>query len=134
VAGTAADESYPEGLLYNPEHDWARVDGQEATLGITWYAQDSLGELVHYEPPDVSATIAKGEPYGELESVKAVSDLISPLSGEVLAINERVVDQPETVNADPYGEGWLVRIRLADPDEAGALLDAQAYTGLLAEQ
>jgi glycine cleavage system H protein len=134
VAGTAADESYPEGLLYNPEHDWARVDGQEATLGITWYAQDSLGELVHYEPPDVGATIAKGEPYGELESVKAVSDLISPLSGEVLAINERVVDQPETVNADPYGEGWLVRIRLADPDEAGALLDAQAYTGLLAEQ
>ena len=134
MAGTAADESYPEGLLYHPEHDWAQVDGDEATLGITWYAQDSLGELVHYEPPDVGATIAKDEPYGELESVKAVSDLISPLSGEVLAINERVVDQPETVNADPYGGGWLVRIRLADPVEADALLDAQAYTSLLAEQ
>jgi len=133
VAATA-DESYPDGLLYHPEHDWARVDGDEATLGITWYAQDSLGELVHYEPPDVGATIAKDEAYGELESVKAVSDLISPLSGEVLAINERVVDEPETVNADPYDAGWLVRIRLADPSEADALLDAQAYTALLSDQ
>src|SRR5206468_9608421 len=103
VAGTA-DESYPGDLLYHPEHDWARVKDGEATLGITWYAQDSLGELVHYEPPDVGATIAKDEPYGELESVKAVSDLISPLSGEVLAVNDRVVAEPETVNGDPYGD------------------------------
>ena len=134
MAGTAADESYPSALLYNREHDWARVDGVEATLGITWFAQDSLGELVHYEPPDLGAPIAKDEPYGELESVKAVSDLVSPLSGEVLAVNERVVDEPELVNADPYGDGWLVRIRLADPAEVEALLDADAYTTLLAEQ
>jgi glycine cleavage system H protein len=134
VAGTAADEAYPEDLLYHPEHDWAKVEGGEATLGITWYAQDSLGELVHYEPPDVGASIAKDEPYGELESVKAVSDLVSPLSGEVLAVNERVVDAPETVNADPYGKGWLVRIRLADASEAEALLDVGAYRRLLAEQ
>jgi glycine cleavage system H protein len=133
VAGTA-DESYPEDLLYHPEHDWARVEEGEATLGITWYAQDSLGELVHYEPPDVGATIAKDEPYGELESVKAVSDLISPLSGEVLAVNGHVVDEPETVNADPYGQGWLVRIRLTDASEANGLLDVQAYTQLLVEQ
>jgi glycine cleavage system H protein len=133
MAGTAA-ESYPDGLLYHPEHDWARVEGDEATLGITWYAQDALGEIVHYEPPDVGATIAKDEPYGELESVKAVSDLISPLSGEVLAVNERVVDEPETVNADPYGAGWLVRIRLADESEASGLLDAAAYSRVLADQ
>jgi glycine cleavage system H protein len=133
VARTA-DESYPEDLLYHPEHDWARIEGDEATLGITWYAQDSLGELVHYEPPDVGAAIAKDEPYGELESVKAVSDLVSPLSGEVLAVNDRVVDEPETVNADPYGQGWLVRIRLADPSEAEGLLDVRAYTHLLTEQ
>jgi glycine cleavage system H protein len=134
VAGTAADETYPEDLLYHPEHDWARIEEGEATLGITWYAQDSLGELVHYEPPDVGATIAKDEPYGELESVKAVSDLISPLSGVVLAVNDRVVEEPEIVNSDPYGQGWLVRIRLADPAEAQGLLDVQAYTHLLAEQ
>jgi glycine cleavage system H protein len=134
VAGTTADETYPEDLLYHPEHDWARLEGDEALLGITWYAQDSLGELVHYEPPDVGATIAKDEPYGELESVKAVSDLISPLSGEVLAVNERVVAEPETVNADPYGDGWLVRIRLADPGEAERLLDSGSYSRLLAEQ
>jgi glycine cleavage system H protein len=133
MAGTAAEESYPDGLLYHPEHDWARVEGDEATLGITWYAQDSLGEIVHYEPPDVGATIAKDEPYGELESVKAVSDLISPLSGEVLAVNQRVVEEPETVNADPYGEGWLVRIRLSDPSETGALLAPPGYTQLLAD-
>jgi glycine cleavage system H protein len=134
VAGTAADESYPEGLLYHAEHDWARVDGDEATLGITWFAQDALGELVHYEPPDVGATIAKDEPYGEVESVKAVSDLISPLSGEVVAVNEVVTDRPETVNLDPYGEGWLVRIRLADLSETDVLLDVDAYRRLLAEQ
>jgi glycine cleavage system H protein len=134
VAETAADETYPDDLLYHPEHDWARMEGDEATLGITWYAQDSLGELVHYEPPDVGATIAKDEPYGELESVKAVSDLISPLSGEVVAVNDQVVAEPETVNLDPYGEGWLVRIRLADRAETEALLDSASYTSLLAEQ
>jgi glycine cleavage system H protein len=130
----AAPETYPEELRYHHEHDWARIEGEEATLGITWYAQDSLGELVHYEPPTVGDSIAKDTPYGEAESVKAVSDLISPLSGEVLAVNQKVVDEPETVNDDPYGDGWLVRIRLADPGEADSLLDAEAYKQLLAEQ
>lgn len=129
----AAAESYPDGLRYHPEHDWARLEDGEATLGITWYAQDSLGELVHYEPPDVGTTLAKDSPYGEVESVKAVSDLISPLSGEVVAVNAQVVDEPETVNEDPYGDGWLVRIRLSDPAEADGLLDADAYTRLLAD-
>jgi glycine cleavage system H protein len=129
----AAAESYPEELKYHHEHDWARIEGDEATLGITWFAQDSLGELVHYEPPDQGATISKGGAYGEVESVKAVSDLIAPLSGEVIAVNAKVVDEPETVNEDPYGDGWLVRIRLADPSEVDALLDAGAYQTLLAE-
>ena len=123
----AAAESYPGDLRYHPEHDWARVDGDEAVFGITWFAQDALGELVHYEPPDEGSTIAKDESYGEVESVKAVSDLISPLSGEVLEVNAKVVDEPETVNDDPYGEGWLVRIRLSDPSEVDSLLDAAAY-------
>ena len=130
----AAAESYPEDLRYHPAHDWARVDSDEATLGITWYAQDSLGELVHYEPPDVGAMLTKDSVYGEVESVKAVSDLISPLSGEVLEINAKVVDEPEAVNEDPYGDGWLIRIRLADPGELGTLLDAGAYRQLLDEQ
>ncbi len=130
----AAAESYPEELKYHPEHDWARIDGDEATLGITWYAQDALGELVHYEPPDAGRTIDKDGTYGEVESVKAVSDLVAPLSGEVVEINQKVVDAPETVNEDPYGEGWLVRIRMADPSEADALLDVAAYRELLAEQ
>lgn len=120
-------ESYPDDLRYHPAHDWARIDGDEATLGITWYAQDSLGDLVHFEAPEVGATIGKGEVYGEVESVKAVSDLISPLSGVVLEVNEAVVDAPEKVNDDPYGEGWLVRIRLSDPVEAESLLDPDAY-------
>ena len=107
---------------------------REATIGITWYAQDSLGELVHYEPPDVGATLTKDGPYGEVESVKAVSDLIAPLSGEVLAVNQKVVDEPETVNEDPYVEGWLVRLRLSDSSEADALLEAEAYRSLIAEQ
>ncbi len=127
-------ESYPEDLLYHREHDWARVEDDEAVLGITWYAQDALGELVHYEPPAVGATIAADAPYGEVESVKAVSDVFAPLSGEVLEVNQKVVDAPETVNEDPYGEGWLVRIRLNDPSEADSLLDADAYQALLAEQ
>jgi glycine cleavage system H protein len=128
----SATESYPEDLLYNAEHDWARVDGDEAVLGITWYAADSLGELVHFEPPAVGSAVATGRSYGEVESVKAVSDLIAPLSGEVLEVNERVIDAPETVNEDPYGEGWLIRIRLAEPAEREALLDVAAYRKALA--
>jgi glycine cleavage system H protein len=127
-------ESYPEDLLYNPDHDWARLDGDEALLGITWHAQDLLGELVHYEPPEIGATIAKDASYGEVESVKAVSDLISPLSGEVLEVNADVVDAPETVNEDPYGAGWLVRIRLTNPAERDGLLDANAYRTFLHEE
>jgi glycine cleavage system H protein len=129
-----AAESYPDDLKYHPEHDWARIDGDEATLGITWFAQDALGELVHYEAPSEGATVTKDLSYGEVESVKAVSDLISPLSGEVVAVNEKVVDAPETVNDDPYGEGWLIRIRLTDPSEADALLDVAAYRELIASQ
>jgi glycine cleavage system H protein len=127
----AAD--YPADLKYHREHDWARVDGDEATLGITWFAQDSLGELVHYEPPEEGQNVAKESSYGEVESVKAVSDLIAPLSGQVLEVNQRVVDAPETVNEDPYGEGWLIRIRLGDPSEVDDLLDAEGYRALLAE-
>ena len=127
-------ESYPEELLYHPEHDWARIDGDEAVLGVTWHAQDALGELVHFEPPDVGATIGKDASYGEVESVKAVSDLISPLSGEVLEVNQHVVEAPETVNEDPYGAGWLVRIRMSDADEIGDLLSALAYRELLDNQ
>jgi glycine cleavage system H protein len=127
----AADESYPEDLKYHSEHDWARIDGDTATLGITWYAQDALGEIVHFEPPEDGGSLAKDESYGEVESVKAVSDLISPLSGEIVEVNKAVVDAPETINEDPYGEGWLVRIRLSDQGELDDLLDAQAYRRLL---
>jgi glycine cleavage system H protein len=130
----AAAESYPDDLKYHEEHDWARVDGDEAVLGITWFAADALGELVHFEPPEVGSIVTKGQSYGEVESVKAVSDLIAPLSGEVLEVNERVVDAPETVNEDPYGDGWLLRIRIGDPGEADALLDAAAYQELLSQQ
>jgi glycine cleavage system H protein len=118
---------YPDDLLYHPEHDWARVEGDEAVLGITWHAQDALGELVHFEPPDVGATISKDASYGEIESVKAVSDLISPLSGEVLAVNQDVVDAPETVNEDPHGRGWLIRIRMTNPGERDQLLTPAEY-------
>jgi glycine cleavage system H protein len=130
----AADESYPDDLLYHREHDWARLDDGEAVLGITWYAQDSLGELVHYEAPEAGASVTRDSAYGEVESVKAVSDLISPLSGEVLEVNQQVVDAPEKVNEDPYGEGWLIRIRLTDASETEGLLDAEAYRQLVAEQ
>ena len=129
----AASESYPEGLLYNAEHDWARIEGGEAVLGITWYAADSLGDLVHYEPPEPGGSVEKGRSYGEVESVKAVSDLIAPLSGEVLEVNSAVVDAPETVNDDPYGNGWLIRIRLSDAGEADGLLDVAAYKQVLAD-
>ena len=130
----AADESYPDDLRYHPEHDWARIDGDEATLGITWYAQDALGEIVHFEPPEAGSSLARGESYGEVESVKAVSEVIAPLSGEVLEVNGQVVSEPEAINEDPHGAGWLVRIRLSDASEADELLDAAAYRELLADQ
>ncbi|MGZ4302705.1 MAG: glycine cleavage system protein GcvH [Gaiellaceae bacterium] len=129
----AANESYPDDLKYHKEHDWARIEGDEAVLGITWFAQDALGELVHYEPPNEGDTISRDAAYGEVESVKAVSDLVAPLSGEVLEVNAKVVDEPETVNEDPYGDGWLIRIRLGDPSEADALLDVAAYKQVVAE-
>jgi len=129
----AAQESYPDDLKFHPEHDWARVQNGEATLGITWWAQDALGELVHYEAPDEGSTISKDESYGEVESVKAVSDLIAPLSGEVLEVNQAVIDAPETVNEDPYVAGWLVRIRLTEPSQVDSLLDASAYKKVLEE-
>jgi glycine cleavage system H protein len=130
----AADESYPEDLRYHREHDWARVDGDTAVVGITWYAQDALGELVHFDAPAEGASVAAYESYGEVESVKAVSDLISPLTGEVIEVNQVVVDEPEKVNDDPYGDGWLIKIRLSDPAEADGLLDVAAYKTLLEEQ
>jgi glycine cleavage system H protein len=129
-----AAESYPDDLRYHPEHDWARVDGDNATFGITWFAQDALGELVHYEAPEPGTTITKDQTYAEVESVKAVSDVIAPLSGEILEVNGAVADAPETVNDDPYGEGWLVRVRLTKPDEVGSLMDADDYRRHLAEQ
>ena len=130
----AAPESYPDDLRYHREHDWARIEGDVATLGITWYAQDALGEIVHYEPPDEGAALARDESYGEVESVKAVSDVVAPLSGEVVELNAKVVDEPETINEDPYGEGWLVRIRISEPSEVDDLMDADAYLKLLEEQ
>jgi glycine cleavage system H protein len=130
----AAAESYPDDLKYHREHDWARIDGDEAILGITWFAQDALGELVHFEAPTEGSHVKAGSSYGEVESVKAVSDVIAPLSGEVLEVNQGVRDAPETVNQDPYGEGWLIRIRLAEPSEVDQLLDVAAYTQVLAEQ
>jgi len=129
----AAAESYPEGLRYHAEHDWARIEGDEAVLGITWFAQDALGELVHFEAPEVGSTITKDSTYGEVESVKAVSDVIAPLSGEILEVNAKVVEAPETVNDDPYGEGWLIRVRLSDSSEVDQLLDLHAYEQVLAD-
>ena len=129
----APNESYPDDLRYHPEHDWARIEGDEAVLGITWYAQDALGELVLFDAPEVGATLTKDGAYAEVESVKAVSDVIAPLSGEVLAVNQKAVDEPETVNEDPYGEGWLVRIRVADASESDSLMDAEAYRAHLAQ-
>jgi glycine cleavage system H protein len=129
-----ADESYPDDLRYHPEHDWARVEDDEATFGITWYAQDALGELVHFEAPDEGQAVTKDQAYAEVESVKAVSDVIAPLSGEIVEVNREVVEAPETVNRDPYGEGWLVRVRLSDSGEAENLLNAEDYRRLLAEE
>jgi glycine cleavage system H protein len=130
----AAAENYPDDLRYHPEHDWARLGGEEATFGITWFAQDALGELVHFEPPQEGTTVSKDRVYAEVESVKAVSDVIAPLSGEILEVNSAVVESPETVNEDPYGSGWLIRVRLSEPAEADSLLDAEAYRLHLAEQ
>jgi glycine cleavage system H protein len=128
-----AGESYPEDLRYHPEHDWARIEGDEATFGITWYAQDALGEVVFYEPPEVGKQVKKDESYAEVESVKAVSDVYSPLSGEVTAVNEAISEDPEKINKDPYGDGWMVRVKLSDPSEADQLMDAAAYKKLLEE-
>ncbi|HET7574804.1 MAG TPA: glycine cleavage system protein GcvH [Solirubrobacterales bacterium] len=126
-----ADASYPEELLYHPEHDWARVEGDVATFGITWYAQDSLGEVVFYDPPEVGAAVSKDSPYAEVESVKAVSDVVAPLSGEIVEINGELADAPERINEDPYAGGWLVKVRLGDPGEVDSLLSAAEYRKLL---
>lgn len=126
-----ADASYPDDLIYHPEHDWARVDGDAATLGITWFAQDALGEVVFVEVPKVGAQLSKDDSYTEVESVKAVSDVIAPLSGEIVEVNEALAQNPETINEDPYGEGWIVKIKLADPAETESLLDAAAYEATL---
>jgi glycine cleavage system H protein len=126
-----ADASYPDDLKYHPEHDWARVEGDTATLGITWYAQDQLGEVVFFDPPEVGATITKDSPYAEVESVKAVSDVIAPLSGEIVEVNDALKDSPEQINEDSYGEGWLVKVKLSDPSEVDQLMDAESYTSSL---
>lgn len=126
-----SDETYPADLRYHPEHDWARVEGDEATFGVTWYAQDALGEVVYYDPPAVGDAVSAGSSYGELESVKAVSDIISPASGEVIAVNDKASDAPELVNSDPYGDGWLITVRLSDPSELDALMDEAAYRAYL---
>jgi glycine cleavage system H protein len=127
-----ADETYPPELKYHPEHDWARIDGDTATFGITWFAQDQLGEVVFAELPDVGAAVSANQPYAEVESVKAVSDVFAPLSGEVIEANDSLKDSPQSVNDDAYGDGWLVKIRLSDPAEVESLLDVDAYTKLLA--
>jgi len=126
-----AEASYPTDLLYHPEHDWVRIEGDTATFGITWYAQDALGEVVFVDPPEVGTTVTKDEPYAEVESVKAVSDVIAPLSGEIVEVNAGLADTPEAINDDPYGEGWLVKVRLSDESEQAALLDQAAYVATL---
>ena len=124
--------SYPADLLYHAEHDWARIEGEEATFGITWYAQEQLGEVVFYEPPAIGTAVFKDEPYTEVESVKAVSDVVAPLSGEVIAVNDALSDGPEAINDDPYGAGWLVRVKLTDASQRDALMDAESYEAQLA--
>jgi glycine cleavage system H protein len=126
-----ADASYPDDLLYHEEHDWVRLDGGTATFGITWFAQDALGEVVFFDPPEVGSTVTKGEPYAEVESVKAVSDVIAPMSDEIVEVNTALGDKPEAINEDPYGDGWLVRVKLSDEGEKDALLDASAYSASL---
>jgi glycine cleavage system H protein len=131
LADTSVPETYPEGLLYHPEHDWARIEGDEATFGVTWYAQDKLGEVVFFDPPTVGSTISADQPYAEVESVKAVSDVYAPLSGEVTAVNDAVSETPELINEDPYDAGWLVRVRLSDTSETERLLSVDEYKKLL---
>jgi glycine cleavage system H protein len=126
-----AEASYPEDLKYHPEHDWARIEGDSATFGITWYAQDALGEVVFFDPPEVGAQVTRNEAYAEVESVKAVSDVFAPLSGEIVEVNTALGDAPEAINADPYGDGWLVKVKLSDPSETDELLDVEAYKKLL---
>jgi glycine cleavage system H protein len=129
-----AEASYPADLLYHAEHDWARLDpddAESATLGITWYAQDALGEVVFFEAPSIGARLTQGAPYAEIESVKAVSEVIAPLSGEVLAVNDALAEEPQVINEDPYGAGWLVKVRLSDPAERSELLDADTYSATL---
>lgn len=126
-----ADPSYPDDLLYHPEHDWARVEGDSATFGITWYAQDALGEVVFYDAPQIGAQVSKDQPYTEVESVKAVSDVFAPLSGEVTSVNEVLSEKPETINEDPYGDGWLIKVKLSDPAETESLMDATEYQATL---
>ena len=123
--------NYPDDLLYHPEHDWVRMEGETATFGITWFAQDALGEVVFFDPPEVGSTVTAGEPYAEVESVKAVSDVIAPLSGEIVEVNTALGDGPEAINSDPSGEGWMVKVKLSDPSERESLLDAAAYTSQL---
>ena len=130
-SSSMADASYPEDLLYHPEHDWAKIDGDTATFGITWFAQDALGEVVFFDPPEVGSTITGGEPYAEVESVKAVSDVIAPMSGEIVEVNAALADTPEKINEDPYGEGWMVKVKLSDPSEVDQLMDVNAYKELL---
>ena len=126
-----ADSSYPEGLLYHAEHDWAKVEGDTAIFGVTWFAQDALGEVVFFDPPDMGSTVTKDEPYAEVESVKAVSDVIAPMSGEIVEVNAALADKSEAINDDPYGEGWMVKVKLSDPGEAESLVDAAAYQSQL---
>jgi len=126
-----ADPSYPDDLKYHAEHDWARIDGDTATFGITWYAQDALGEVVFFDPPEVGSELSKDQPYTEVESVKAVSDVFAPMSGEITAVNDALADKPETINEDPYGEGWLVKVKLSDPTEADSLMDSTEYQASL---
>jgi glycine cleavage system H protein len=126
-----AEASYPDDLKYHEEHDWARIDGEQATFGVTWYAQDALGEVVFFDPPEVGRSVTKDESYAEVESVKAVSDVFAPLTGEIVEVNEELTDSPERINADPYGEGWMIRVRMSDPSEVDRLMDADAYKEML---
>jgi glycine cleavage system H protein len=130
----AGAERYPEKLKYHPEHDWAQIEDDHATVGITWFAQNALGELVHFAAPAVGDTVKQGEAYAQVESVKAVSDVITPLSGEIVEVNERAVEEPESINDDPYGRGWLIRIRIGNPSEVDELLDVAAYQAVVADQ
>jgi glycine cleavage system H protein len=126
-----AEASYPDDLKYHAEHDWARIEGDQATFGITWYAQDALGEVVFFDPPEIGTQVTKDQSYAEVESVKAVSDVFAPLSGEIVEVNDALADSPENINADPYGDGWLVKVRLSEPSEVDTLLDVRAYMDLL---